>query len=380
MKSKVLGIKKLIQLFEQTFSLNMEHRTDFVPVDYLKSAFEVKDIAPLYKDDPHVTQKSRMVRIEPYSPPELQIHHIPKKGLGVIAHSSVPPGEIIVEEEPMVSLPLNADGSLDGNFRRVDFVNEDFYSPYLEQALRRLPMETRALFHSLSDATSPGRIGKSNFGIIKTNSFAIAVNSRTYLGLFPNVARINHSCIPNLSPLLDIENWEIYSAEDFHSRDSRQKILYEEFGFYCECRSCLDWSESEDENRYTIRNIEKCWKDYASDPEMALKQAERQWELAIKLNFHCGHLSYICLHAVEASTIIMENASGSSTPSDSYLRSKDSALYFSDQGLSAGELAYGRDSSEYKIFHNIYDEVRSEKASSTIAKSIRRYLNQLKND
>ncbi|XP_071746609.1 uncharacterized protein [Lepeophtheirus salmonis] len=168
--------------------------------------------------------------------------------------------------------------------------------------------------------------------------------------------------------------------EDFHSRDSRQKILYEEFGFYCECRSCLDWSESEDENRYTIRNIEKCWKDYASDPEMALKQAERQWELAIKLNFHCGHLSYICLHAVEASTIIMENASGSSTPSDSYLRSKDSALYFSDQGLSAGELAYGRDSSEYKIFHNIYDEVRSEKASSTIAKSIRRYLNQLKND
>nr|XP_040574642.1 uncharacterized protein LOC121123582 [Lepeophtheirus salmonis] len=296
---------------------------------------------------------------------------------------------------------LNADGSLDGNFRRVDFVNEDFYSPYLEQALRRLPMETRALFHSLSDATSPGRIGKSNFGIIKTNSFAIAVNSRTYLGLFPNVARINHSCIPNCHHYwtsktgkytvrsvkeikpgeeITISYMSPLQREDFHSRDSRQKILYEEFGFYCECRSCLDWSESEDENRYTIRNIEKCWKDYASDPEMALKQAERQWELAIKLNFHCGHLSYICLHAVEASTIIMENASGSSTPSDSYLRSKDSALYFSDQGLSAGELAYGRDSSEYKIFHNIYDEVRSEKASSTIAKSIRRYLNQLKND
>ena len=57
---------------------------------------------------------------------------------------------------------------------------------------------------------------------------------------------------------------------DFHTRDSRQKILQDEFGFYCQCNLCsvqdiLDL-EQNDLDRTHLLDIEQKWIHLGQDP------------------------------------------------------------------------------------------------------------------
>ena len=58
---------------------------------------------------------------------------------------------------------------------------------------------------------------------------------------------------------------------DFHTRDSRQKILQDEFGFYCQCNLCsvqdiMDL-EQNDLDRTHLLDIEQKWIKFIVDPE-----------------------------------------------------------------------------------------------------------------
>lgn len=94
---------------------------------------------------------------------------------------------------------------------------------------------------------SSGKGGvKTNLGIIKTNSFTVSRGPRSLLVLFPDVARINHSCAPNCHHYwskksgefviravrnlaegeeLSISYMSPLQRADFHDRDARRRIL-----------------------------------------------------------------------------------------------------------------------------------------------------------
>ena len=131
----------------------------------------------------------------------------------------------------------------------------------------------------------PIKCSKTSYGIVKTNSFSIELSDlRSYLAIFPIISRLNHSCQPNCNHywsgsqfkgkiqnlfffglfvclfFATIRNYIFTSVRaiqkinedeeltisymsplqrcDFHTRESRRKILFEEFGFWCNCNLC----------------------------------------------------------------------------------------------------------------------------------------------
>lgn len=91
-------------------------------------------------------------------------------------------------------------------------------------------------------------------GIAETNSLPLGPDSNIY-GLFPTIARINHSCVPNvfhswnsfkkvetIYALKDIEeNEEILTSyiDLYADRSSRQEQLKKSFRFDCSCKLCM---------------------------------------------------------------------------------------------------------------------------------------------
>ena len=73
----------------------------------------------------------------------------------------------------------------------------------MDTELRKLSDADLHRFYSLSDVFQPAQLRrKTNFGIVKTNSFSVTRAGepdarRTHLVLFPEIARVNHSCLPN---------------------------------------------------------------------------------------------------------------------------------------------------------------------------------------
>ena len=45
------------------------------------------------------------------------------KGMGMIANTDIPPGKLIIEEKPLLSVPLTASGDLPGRVRLCQLIN-----------------------------------------------------------------------------------------------------------------------------------------------------------------------------------------------------------------------------------------------------------------
>ena len=95
-------------------------------------------------------------------------------------------------------------------------------------------------------------------GIWRTNNFALGIsNSKCSNGIFPTIARFNHSCVPNsefawnekkqvqeVRALRKIETGEeitlcyFTSKWQLESAEVRKNYLFQSYGFYCDCKSC----------------------------------------------------------------------------------------------------------------------------------------------
>ncbi|KAH8906915.1 SET domain-containing protein [Coniochaeta sp. PMI_546] len=125
----------------------------------------------------------------------------------------------------------------------------------LEKAVEQLPDPQRVL--SLARSSSTDRALMED--VMRTNSFSITLNDRPWMGLFPQISRINHACKPNAHTrfsqryltmsavsLRDIEAGEeitISYAEFGTMYGQRQHSLLHNWGFRCTCALCTAPSE-----------------------------------------------------------------------------------------------------------------------------------------
>ena len=204
------------------------------------------------------------------------------KGLGVLAARDVRPGETLLDEAPLARLPFRYDCT------------------QLRQCIAALSREARARFFELSHAVPRYGKLKEVYGVWQTNALPLgsgveetprperpgsAADDTTSRavgrergvaslasdegGIFPTIARVNHSCVPNARYEWDegggrmrlvamdhvCEGGEItitYGADVSIdprvsvaspvplTREERRQRLWDKFGFVCTCAGCCE--------------------------------------------------------------------------------------------------------------------------------------------
>ena len=314
------------------------------------------------------------------------------KGMGAVAVKDLCANHCIVRERALVVVDLTEGGDVIGNF---DSESGEFRSRQLESRLNSLSDDELRRFYSLTDVfTSKSNpsghtrsTGKTNFGIIKTNSFTVTKRrqsdnkgdgekgTESVLALFPSIARINHSCRPNCHHYnsgktgefvvraveevsegeeLTISYMSPLQRADFHDRKSRRKILQEEFGFLCQCELCCRSNVTEDDRkRRRVLEIEVAWGELGGDPQSAMELGEEQFKLCTELSFQSGLLSYVALHCVEAASLLVAKKSSA----EQHLTK---AVKYANLASTHGSIAYGKDSEEAAIFRSVIVACKEE--------------------
>ncbi|QDS76452.1 hypothetical protein FKW77_004603 [Venturia effusa] len=175
---------------------------------------------------------------------------IPGKGKGLVATQTIPAGTCLISERPL--------------FTTADIKSNDVERE-LVRIVKALPKDSQRAFLSLHN-NSPG--GKEPFSnIVRSNGYPLGASSDIG-GIFPNIARINHSCWANCQQAWSStrEQETAYAVRDISpgeeltiaytiggpSRERKSK-LKDFFGFDCRCEICAlpaDKQRQSDE-RYT---------------------------------------------------------------------------------------------------------------------------------
>ncbi|KAG9233977.1 hypothetical protein BJ875DRAFT_462863 [Amylocarpus encephaloides] len=176
------------------------------------------------------------LEISQAAPDLWKIEDISGKGKGVIALKSITPGTLLISEAPIFTTEI---------ITALSTADSD-----IAKHLRTLPKDKQRAFLSLHN-NFPGQKGPLT-NILKSNGYPLGAGSEVG-GIFENISRINHSCLPNAvhnwNPLLEQETVYVVRpiAEDeeitlsYHSggpSHARKSLLKENFGFDCTCALC----------------------------------------------------------------------------------------------------------------------------------------------
>ncbi|KAK5690269.1 hypothetical protein LTR97_012458 [Elasticomyces elasticus] len=174
----------------------------------------------------------------PSPPPEEQAYKladIPGKGKGLLATTTLNPGTLLISEPPL--------------FTTSSLTNPSTIEKDLSKIIRSLPKAAQRAFLSLHN-NNPGPQPFTN--IIRSNGYPLGPSSDVG-GIFPAVARINHSCLPNTQHAYNpkIGRMQVHVLRPIASgaeitlsyttggpSDIRQRMLKEYFGFSCTCELC----------------------------------------------------------------------------------------------------------------------------------------------
>jgi hypothetical protein len=207
------------------------------------------------------------------------------KGLGVFALHDLEIGSIIMRETPILRI------------KRPDFVKGTGYPMSAVSQLVRSefallsPEEQEEVMDLTYYATKAEKESSDRLGLIFRSN---AYNTGETIGLFPKIARINHSCRPNtsyywntrLNQRVVYANRKIKKGEELFdsyislliTHEERQKQL-DRYGFTCSCEACAMENgaiQRSDKRRVDIR---KAFLDF--EPQLMLtvpesKSAKRQ--------------------------------------------------------------------------------------------------------
>jgi hypothetical protein len=172
------------------------------------------------------------------------------RGLGVRATRAFTAGELILTEEPLLSVQREFSFPLGMNEDVMQARAQSLLVEALEESLQRLSSSERATFFAFACSQHDGR--RSTHGIFRTN--ALETNSSG--SVFALSSRLNHSCLPNvihswcsktgtltLRAAMDIpmdsELTIAYRARGLPCGERRAQ-LQREFGFVCECDLCME--------------------------------------------------------------------------------------------------------------------------------------------
>jgi len=127
-----------------------------------------------------------------------EVRSSPGKGLGVFAITTIPPGTKILIEPPLFQVPVPE--IVPGKGYRIQEMISDITTKF--NSLIQVQQKEFLLLHnfrySSEDAEAQGEKGSINGNTLMTIFRSNAYNTGTdTIGVFPKIARINHSCIPN---------------------------------------------------------------------------------------------------------------------------------------------------------------------------------------
>ncbi|KAI6841288.1 hypothetical protein KC340_g2528 [Hortaea werneckii] len=163
------------------------------------------------------------------------LENVPGKGKGLIASQSIPKGTCIISEPPL----FTTDALEDPNNIEKD----------LGRIVRSLSKEGQRAFLSLHN-NNPGSDPFSN--IIRSNGYPLGPSSDIG-GIFPLVARINHSCLPNAQHAWSDKHQKmlVHAVRNIEPgceltlsyiaggpSTERRKNIKTYFGFDCACELC----------------------------------------------------------------------------------------------------------------------------------------------
>ena len=113
---------------------------------------------------------------------------IPGKGCALLAARDIKPGETILKESPLIVVPWWIRHSMFPAKEKKD---------WLTKAVRELTSDQRRNFFELHDSKVGEKDPKTIDGIWRTNNFALGPSGpKSDNGLFLQISRINHSCVP----------------------------------------------------------------------------------------------------------------------------------------------------------------------------------------
>lgn len=198
------------------------------------------------------------------SPQAYVVRLSPGKGLGVFATQTLEPGDVIMQEVPAIK--IRPPEFRDGVGYPLDAIGR-----LAREAFETLSQEMQAEVLSLHAYTTTKERNSSKIDELMAIFRSNAYNTGQEIGLFPKIARINHSCRPNTSYFWNerlnkrivyatrrIEEGEEFSVSYIpllHSHDDRQKRL-NQYGFKCTCEACAartDELRTSDSRRKNIR-------------------------------------------------------------------------------------------------------------------------------
>ncbi|KAI1814188.1 hypothetical protein GGS20DRAFT_549731 [Poronia punctata] len=171
-------------------------------------------------------------------PSSFVVEDVPGKGVGLRATRFIAKGEVLMVRSPTLMVRTDSLEGMDDSVRDLMY----------EVALARLPKSKREAFDA--------QMGSGVHGKINTNSFQMFVAAAgeqpaRHFGSYPDIARMNHDCRPNMH--YRIENMTITSlaARDIHpgeelnvsyinvfltSKERKERIR--QWGFECACSLC----------------------------------------------------------------------------------------------------------------------------------------------
>ena len=221
------------------------------------------------------------------------------KGLGVFALHDLEIGDIVMRETPILKItpPDLVEGSGYPMSAISKLVRHEFdaLSP-TEQA------EVLSLTYQATPTDNEAMDQLAN--IFRTNAY----NTGAEIGLFPKIARINHSCRPNtsyywsekLNKRIVYATRKIKQGEEFSvsyiplllTQDERQKRL-DRYGFQCHCEACAQERATMEVSDKRHVTINKAFADF--EPQLTLtppksKTATRQARKNAKASIQLAEL------------------------------------------------------------------------------------------
>lgn len=190
------------------------------------------------------------------NPNSFEILNIPDRGQGLVARCNIRSGTRILCEQPLFLISGNT--------------TPETMSSTVASILNPLSREEQRKFLELCN-NFPGRNALA--GIIKTNALPCGPGASTG-GIYLNICRINHSCVPNCHSAWnkDIGAETVHAIRDILAGDeitiaydrgepfeARQAFLLQSFGFRCRCDLCgssPDQLEASDQRRRKIQVLD----------------------------------------------------------------------------------------------------------------------------
>ncbi|KAK0656925.1 hypothetical protein B0T16DRAFT_316690 [Cercophora newfieldiana] len=165
------------------------------------------------------------------------VKEMPGKGIGLVANRTIKKGEIIMETTPSALIQFGP---------HLDFDGETRLKLY-ERAVKRLPEQQHKDFMR--------QYGVDEFIKVDRNSFRLFINGENnfsgHLAIYPDVARINHDCRPNIHYRMDnithlsVAVQDIQEGEeltisyiDGHLPRKERQSRLSDWGFKCTCAHC----------------------------------------------------------------------------------------------------------------------------------------------